>query len=165
MAAAGVVRLAAPRGAEVDADHDLLDFGLCCEVVDGLLFQVRQDLERPAESLLLRTVRLAVGLVLPAGPAAALTCGFQDRPGAVAPGGQRVQGAQVIVARQPHLLELVDALGPPRRLARGLHRRQQQADEDPDDGNDDEQFHQRETPWGPGRSPRRTPDTVDRQSL
>jgi hypothetical protein len=47
-----------------------------------------------------------------------------------------------IVHRQGKLLEVVGALRSPRRLARGLHGRQQQRDEDANDGNYHQQFNQ-----------------------
>src|SRR5262249_7602144 len=43
------------------------------------------------------------------------------------------------------LLQVVDALGPPRRLAGGLHSRKQEGDQDRDDRDDDQQLDQRET--------------------
>jgi hypothetical protein len=49
-----------------------------------------------------------------------------------------------VVSRERHLLQLVGALHPPRRFAGRLHRRQQQRDQDANDGNHDEQFHERE---------------------
>ena len=42
------------------------------------------------------------------------------------------------------LLEIVGALGSPCCLARGLHGRQEQSNQDSDDRDDDEQFDQRE---------------------
>jgi hypothetical protein len=47
--------------------------------------------------------------------------------------------------RQPHLLQVVAALHPPRRLARRLHGRQQQRHQHPDDGDHHQQLNQRET--------------------
>ena len=47
-------------------------------------------------------------------------------------------------ASQRNLLQIVDALRPPRRLARRLNRRQQQRDQNADDGNHDQQLDQRE---------------------
>ncbi len=46
--------------------------------------------------------------------------------------------------RQADLLEVVGALDAPRRLACLLHRRQQQANQHADDGDDYQQFDQRE---------------------
>jgi hypothetical protein len=40
------------------------------------------------------------------------------------------------------LLEVVDALHPPRGLASGLHRGEQQGDQDADDGNHDQKLNQ-----------------------
>ena len=57
---------------------------------------------------------------------------------------QRRQAAHrrmVIVHRQADLLEIVGALHPPRRLPGRLHRRQQQRNEDPDDGDHHQQLH------------------------
>jgi hypothetical protein len=48
----------------------------------------------------------------------------------------------VVVQRNPHLLEVVLALCPPRRFTRLLHGRQQQSDQDRDDRNDHQQFDQ-----------------------
>src|SRR5262245_17769032 len=42
-----------------------------------------------------------------------------------------------------HLPEIVGATRPTRRLAGSLHRRQKQSHQNPDDGNHNEQFHQR----------------------
>ena len=50
----------------------------------------------------------------------------------------------VLVQREAELLEVVFELRGARRLAGHLHRRQKQRDEHADDGNDDEQLHQRE---------------------
>ena len=46
--------------------------------------------------------------------------------------------------RQADLLEIVLALQDPRRLARRLHRRQQQGDQDANDRDHDQKLHQRE---------------------
>ena len=46
----------------------------------------------------------------------------------------------IIVKRQTHLLQVIQALCAPRRLAGRLHRRQQQRHQDADDGDHDEQF-------------------------
>ena len=57
------------------------------------------------------------------------------------------QGAvrvDVVVHRQGDLLEVVGALGPPRRLARRLDRRQEQGDQDAHDRDDDQQLDQGE---------------------
>ena len=56
----------------------------------------------------------------------------------------------VVVDGQPELLEVVLAGGPGGRLADLLHRGQQQPDEHGDDGDDDQQFDQRERGPGPG---------------
>jgi len=48
------------------------------------------------------------------------------------------------VQGQADLLEVVDALRPPGRLACGLDRRQQQRDQDGDDGDDHQQLDQGE---------------------
>ena len=54
----------------------------------------------------------------------------------------------IIVQRQPDLLQVVGALGTSSRLARRLHRGQQERDQHRDDGNDNEQFNQREPSSG-----------------
>jgi hypothetical protein len=48
----------------------------------------------------------------------------------------------VIVHGDADLLQVVHALGPPRRLAGGLHGGQEQGDQDGDDRDDDQQFDQ-----------------------
>src|SRR5437762_3323790 len=50
----------------------------------------------------------------------------------------------IVVQADAELLEVVAALRPPGRLASGLHRRQEQGDQNADDGNDDEQLDERE---------------------
>jgi hypothetical protein len=49
----------------------------------------------------------------------------------------------VVAATKRKLLQVVDALGPPSRLAGGLNGRQQQRHQDANDGNHDQQFDQR----------------------
>ena len=51
----------------------------------------------------------------------------------------------VVVHGQPELLQVVDALDPPRRLASRLNGRQQERDQDGDDRDDDQQLDERET--------------------
>jgi hypothetical protein len=51
----------------------------------------------------------------------------------------------VVVEGQPNLFEFVRTGAPPGGLACTLHRRQEQADERANDGNDDEQFDKCET--------------------
>jgi hypothetical protein len=51
----------------------------------------------------------------------------------------------VVVHSQRDVLQVVGALHPPSRFTRGLNRWQQQRYQDADDGDDDKQFHQRET--------------------
>jgi hypothetical protein len=51
-------------------------------------------------------------------------------------------GAQVVVEAQADLLKIVGALHAPRRLARHLHRRQQERDQDADDRNHDQKFNE-----------------------
>ncbi len=53
-------------------------------------------------------------------------------------GGQRRVRRLVVVQPQPHLLEVVRALDPPRGLTRSLHRREQQGDQHGDDRDHDE---------------------------
>ena len=67
----------------------------------------------------------------------------------------------VVVQGEADLLEVVDALRPPRRLPRRLNRRQQQGDQDGNDRDDDQQFDQseaasyhRNSPSAPGQQPR-----------
>ena len=61
-----------------------------------------------------------------------------------APGGERVVGVVVAVQGQADLLQVVDALGPPRRLACGLDGGQEQGDQDADDRDDHQELDQRE---------------------
>ena len=49
----------------------------------------------------------------------------------------------VVVQGRTKLLQVVVALGPPRRFAGRLDRGQQQRDQDADDGDHDQQFNQR----------------------
>ena len=58
---------------------------------------------------------------------------------------QDVGLGDVVVHRQAELLEVVDALRPPRRLAGRLHGGQQQGDQDGDDRDHHQQLDQRET--------------------
>jgi hypothetical protein len=51
----------------------------------------------------------------------------------------------MIVHRDRHLSQLIEALRSPRCLAGRLHRRQEQRDKDTDNGNHHEQLDQRET--------------------
>jgi len=59
--------------------------------------------------------------------------------------GKTPARGEVVVGREPELLQVVGALGTAGRLARRLHRRQEQADQDRDDRDDHQQFDQRET--------------------
>ena len=52
----------------------------------------------------------------------------------------------VVVQGQADLLEVVAALAAPRRLAGGLHGRQQQGDQHRDDRDDHQKFDQSESP-------------------
>ena len=64
------------------------------------------------------------------------------------------------VQRQSDLPQIVLAAPSPRGFPGALHRRQQQARQDPDDGDHDEQLHQRESPTdchGPTAPHSRTP--------
>ena len=58
--------------------------------------------------------------------------------------GEDAHGALVVVQGEADLLEVVDALGTPGRLARRLHGGQQQGDQHGDDRDDHQQFDQRE---------------------
>jgi hypothetical protein len=49
----------------------------------------------------------------------------------------------IVLKAEAQLLQVVDALRPPRRLACRLYRRQQQSDQNANDGNHDEQLDQR----------------------
>jgi hypothetical protein len=55
----------------------------------------------------------------------------------------------VVLKSQTNLLQVVNALRSPRRLARRLNRRQQQGHQNPDNGNDHQQLNQGETPMRP----------------
>ena len=61
------------------------------------------------------------------------------------PLGKAVVGRLVVGDGQPELLEVVGALGPAGRLARGLHGGQEQGDQHRDDRDDDQELDQRET--------------------
>ena len=79
------------------------------------------------------------------------SCAFAARAFAVASqtarpaGGKQSLTLVVVVQRQADLLQVVDALGPPGRLARRLHGGQEQGDQHGDDGDDDQQLDQRES--------------------
>ena len=64
-------------------------------------------------------------------------------------GGELIVGVVEQVQRGEELLHVVLALGPSRRLTRGLHGGQQQRDQDANNGDHDQQFHQRKA----GRPP------------
>jgi hypothetical protein len=51
----------------------------------------------------------------------------------------------VILERDADLLQIIDALAAPRRLAGRLNRRQQERDQNADNGYYDQQLNQRET--------------------
>jgi hypothetical protein len=54
------------------------------------------------------------------------------------------------VQSQANLLEIVGALGPPRRFSGGLNCRKQEGNQDTNDGDHYQQFHQREpASWPP----------------
>ena len=57
-------------------------------------------------------------------------------------------GTHVVVHRQPELFEITLALSPAARFAGDLNGRQEHGDQDTDDGNHDQQFHERETAIG-----------------
>ena len=57
----------------------------------------------------------------------------------------------VVMRGESELLQVVDALGPPSRLASRLHRGKQQGDQHRDDGDDDEEFDQGESAPDPPR--------------
>ena len=54
----------------------------------------------------------------------------------------------MIVKCHAQLLEVIEALGPPRCLSRGLDRWQQEGNQDSDDRNHHQQFHQCKTAKG-----------------
>ena len=58
-------------------------------------------------------------------------------------GGKHAVRIVIVLRRQGELLQVVDATGPPGRLAGRLDRRQQQRDQDADNGNHHQQFDQR----------------------
>ncbi len=129
-----------PRGAvherQGGGDHlggqfPLAGVGLAgAQLVERDLLHVGQLLEDPPARL--SPARTPIGIAHPGGaPSAA---------------GKKAVGVFVVQPGQPHLLEVVAALGSPRGLACRLHRRQQQRDEDPDDRDHDEQFDERESP-------------------
>ena len=83
------------------------------------MLKVRQNLNGPAHVI---AVRLGT-----------------NRPGRIhAARGQDVVSHLVVVNRQPDLAQVVLALRPPSRLARLLHGRQQQCDQDCDDRDHDQ---------------------------
>jgi hypothetical protein len=57
--------------------------------------------------------------------------------------GKDFERVVVVVRGQPKLLEVVAALHTTRGLASGLHGREQQGDQDANDGDHDQEFHQR----------------------
>ena len=75
------------------------------------------------------------------------------REGVVHPGREAADGIVVVVQRQADLLQVVGALHPIGGLAHLLHRRQQHADQDADDGDDHQQLDQGKSPTLP-RFPR-----------
>ena len=58
-------------------------------------------------------------------------------------GGKVALRCQVLLRGPPELREVILALGPPHRLANRVDRRQEQAHQDAENGDDDEQLHQR----------------------
>jgi hypothetical protein len=58
---------------------------------------------------------------------------------------QGIERVVMLVQRQAHLLQIVLALRPPRGFASRLHRRQEQGDQHADNGDHDQQLHQRES--------------------
>ena len=92
-------------------------------VIQGVPLHLRQDQGSPAEAIA-RPGRV------------------RDRDGARR---EQIIGIHVIVDRQADLLQVVGALGPPRRFACGLHRRQEQGDQDCDDRDHHQQLDERES--------------------
>jgi hypothetical protein len=70
---------------------------------------------------------------------------LEANPGRRTPGGKHTLSRHVILDRQTDLFQVIHALSAARSLPRGLHRRQEQRNQDPNDGDHDEQFHERET--------------------
>ena len=99
---------------------------------DGVLFQVRQDLEHPAGTLAFAGCRLA-GREIVGGVGPINT-----------PVGKGPQRIVVVVDGQADLLEIVLALRAGGGFADLLHGRNEQTDQDGDDGDDNEQLDQRE---------------------
>jgi hypothetical protein len=58
---------------------------------------------------------------------------------------KRLCAAFVVVQGQGELLQMIDALAPPGGFSGGLHRGQQQRDQNPDNRDHDQQFHQGKT--------------------
>jgi hypothetical protein len=61
------------------------------------------------------------------------------------PGGEAVVAGDVTMDPKADLLEVVDALRTPGRLACGLNGGEQKSDQDRDDGDDDQELDQGET--------------------
>ena len=101
-------------------------------VIQGLLFDVGQDQHRPVGSERFGQVEKIV-LVLARRP-----------PRNARRRREPLKRAFIVGKGQPNLLEIVRALGPPRRFASRLHRRQEQRHQDTDDRDHHEQLHQRE---------------------
>jgi hypothetical protein len=59
----------------------------------------------------------------------------------------------VVLHRQAHLLELINAGTTPRRFTGGLNRGQQECHQDAYDGNDHQEFHQSKTTTEARREP------------
>src|SRR5262249_12946144 len=102
-------------------------------VVEVVLLDVGQDQVEPAAA---------------AGPVGRVQAGRCVPQGVnrvvVAAAGKGLVGCVVVVGREGDLLEVVAALHAVGGLAHLLDRRQQQADEHRDDGNDDQQLDERE---------------------
>jgi len=77
--------------------------------------------------------------------------GVADPIAPPAAGREESVAVVMVVESQSDLLEVVDALHPPRGLAGGLHGRQEQGDQDANDRDHHEQLDQRETMRGEGR--------------
>jgi hypothetical protein len=69
--------------------------------------------------------------------------------------GKIEEGVVIVLQAQAKLLDIVAATHPPGGLAGCLDGRQKEGDQHPDDGDDDEQLHEREGPDVPNATPDR----------
>src|SRR6476661_5007166 len=83
--------------------------------------------------------------------------GVVGRRRATRAGGKRLVGRMIVYQRKRELLDVIDALSAACRLPRRLNRRQQQRDQNANDGNDDEQLHERKRTATNYQQPHRDP--------